>query len=165
MKHDVKPTNTTPPAKGSFMTESTTNHRHHSWVSCLVTSLVSCFSFARVVVFSKSFSRWIVLTRKNHYCECGQLKTVEHVLNECSLHPTKRDFLRNIFPELNLKILLDTKKGLGAIVKLDLLPKLLCRWFYWLEQLVEVLLSANLWYRSTGCYVSQFFLTHKVIYV
>ena len=55
------------------------------------------------------------------------MKTVEHVLNECSLHPTKRDFLRNIFPELNLKILLDTKKGLGAIVKLDLLPKLLCR--------------------------------------
>jgi hypothetical protein len=36
-----------------------------------------------------------------------------------------------------------------------LLPQLLCWWFAWLEQLVEVLLSVNLWYRSTGCYVSQ----------
>jgi hypothetical protein len=38
---------------------------------------------------------------------------------------------------------------------LDSLPQLLCWWFAWLEQLVKVLLSVNLWYWATGCYVSQ----------
>jgi hypothetical protein len=93
---------------------------------------------------------------RNHNCECGQLETVEHVLKECPLHSAERDYLRKVSPELDPKILLDTKKGLGAVVKfLDSLPQLLCWWFAWLEQLVKVLLSVNLWYRSTGCYVSQ----------
>ena len=37
-----------------------------------------------------------------------------------------------------LSILLDTKKGLGAVVKfLDLLPQLLCWWFAWLSSLLR----------------------------
>jgi hypothetical protein len=63
----------------------------------------------------------------HHYCECGQLETVEHVLKKFPLHSAERDYLRKVSPELDPKILLDTKKGLGAVVKfLDSLPQLLC---------------------------------------
>ena len=55
------------------------------------------------------------------------LETVEHILKECPLHPVEREVLRKVSPELDLKILLDTKKGLDAVVKLlDSLPQLLC---------------------------------------
>jgi hypothetical protein len=85
------------------------------------------------------------INERNHYCECDQLETVEHVLKECPLHSAERDYLRKVSPELDPKItdylskktdylsisdpkiLLDTKKGLGAVVKfLDSLPQLLC---------------------------------------
>jgi hypothetical protein len=67
------------------------------------------------------------ISERNHYCECGQLETVEHILKECPLHSAERDYLRKVSPELDPKILLDTKKGLGAVVKfLDSLPQLLC---------------------------------------
>jgi hypothetical protein len=61
------------------------------------------------------------INEKNHYCECGQLETVEHVLKECPLHSAERDCLKKVSPEL------DTKKGLGAVVKfLNSFPQLLC---------------------------------------
>jgi hypothetical protein len=67
------------------------------------------------------------INERNHYCEYDPLETVEHVLKECPLHSAERDYLRKVSPELDPKILLDTKKGLGAVVKLlDLLPQLLC---------------------------------------
>ena len=67
------------------------------------------------------------ISERNHYCECGQLETVEHILKECPLYPAERDYLRKVSPELEPRILLDTKKGLGAVVKfLDSLPQLLC---------------------------------------
>jgi len=67
------------------------------------------------------------IDEQDHNCECGQLETVEHVLKECPLHPAERDLLRNVSLELDPKILFDTKKGLGAVVKfLDSLPQLLC---------------------------------------
>jgi hypothetical protein len=76
--------------------------------------------------FGKYF-QMMCIKEQNHYCECGQLETVEQVLNECPLHPAERDNLRKVSPELDPKILLDTKKGLGVVVKfLDLLPQLLC---------------------------------------
>ena len=57
---------------------------------------------------------------------------------ECPLHPAERDLLRKVSPELDPKILLDTKKGLGAVVKfLDSLPQLLCWWFAWLSSLLR----------------------------
>lgn len=65
----------------------------------------------------------------------------------------KRDLLRKISPEVDPRILLDTNKGLGAVVKfLDSLPQQLLCWLDWLKQLVKIVLCANLWYRSTGCY-------------
>jgi hypothetical protein len=67
------------------------------------------------------------INERNHYYECGQLETVEHVLKECPLHSAERDYLRKVSPVLDPKILLDTKKGLGAVVKfLDSLLQLLC---------------------------------------
>jgi hypothetical protein len=64
---------------------------------------------------------------RNHYCKCGQLETVEHVLKKCPLHSAERDYLRKVSPELDPNILLYTKKGLGTVVKfLDSLPQLLC---------------------------------------
>jgi hypothetical protein len=67
------------------------------------------------------------INERNHNCECGQLETVEHVLKECPLHSAERDYLKKVSPELDSKIFLDTKKGLGAVVKfLDSLPQLLC---------------------------------------
>ena len=61
------------------------------------------------------------IDERDHHCECGQLETVEHVLREFPLHTAERDLLRKVSPELNLKILLDTKKSLDVVVKfLDL---------------------------------------------
>ena len=77
-------------------------------------------------VFGKYFQMRSI-TERDHNCECGQLETVEHVLKECPLHPEERAILRKVSPELDPKVLLDTKKGLGAVVKfLDSLPQLLC---------------------------------------
>jgi hypothetical protein len=60
------------------------------------------------------------INERNHYCQCGQLETVEHVLKECPLHSAERDYLRKVSSEL------DTKNGLRAVVKfLDSLPQLL----------------------------------------
>ena len=54
------------------------------------------------------------------------------------LHPVEREVLRKVSPALDLKILLDTKKGLDAVVKfLDSLPQLLCWWFAWLSSLLR----------------------------
>ena len=67
------------------------------------------------------------IDERDHNCKCGQLETVEHVLKGCPLHSAKRDLLRKVSPELHPRILLDTKKGLGAVVKfLDSLSQLLC---------------------------------------
>ena len=78
------------------------------------------------------------IKERSHNCECGQLETVEHILKECPLHPVEREVLRKVSPELDLKILLDTKKGLDAVVKfLDSLPQLLCWWFAWLSSLLR----------------------------
>jgi hypothetical protein len=34
------------------------------------------------------------INEQNHYGECGQLETIEHLLKECPLHFTERDYLR-----------------------------------------------------------------------
>ena len=53
--------------------------------------------------------------------------------------PWKYPCAKGNLPELDLKILLDTKKGLDAVVKfLDSLPQLLCWWFAWLSSLFSM---------------------------
>jgi hypothetical protein len=67
------------------------------------------------------------INERNHYCECGQLETVEHVFKECPLYSAERDYLRKVSPELDPKILLNYKKALKTIIKfLNSLPQLLC---------------------------------------
>ena len=54
------------------------------------------------------------------------------------LHPAEWDLLRKVSPELDPRILLDTKKGLGVVAKfLDSLQQLLCWWFTWLSSLLR----------------------------
>ena len=66
------------------------------------------------------------IDERDHNYECGQLETADHILNECPLHHAEKDLLRKVSPELDSKILLDTKKSLGVVVKfLDPLPQLL----------------------------------------
>ena len=38
-------------------------------------------------------------------------------MSSCPLHLVEREVLREVSPELDLKILLDTKKGLNSVVK------------------------------------------------
>ena len=54
---------------------------------------------------------------RDHNCECGQLETVKHILKECPLHSAEQEVLRKVAPDLDPKIPLGTKKGLGAVVK------------------------------------------------
>ena len=134
----VKPATTTLSSRKSCMEESTLIHWNLSWVACLVIPLASCFNFAQAMASWESISGLRGIDERDHNCECGQLETVEHVLKECPLHPAERDLLRKVSPELDSKILLDTKKGLGAVVKfLDSLPQLLCWWFAWLSSLLR----------------------------
>lgn len=66
---------------------------------------------------------------------------------ECPLYPAERDLLRKVSPSLIPKILLDTKKGLGTVVKffrfITATSLLVIRL---IKQLVKVLLGVNLWY-------------------
>ena len=112
----------------------------------LVALLVSCFSFSQVMAFWGIISEWGDSTsnKRNHYCKCGQLETVKHILN-ILLHPAKQDFFRKISPELNPRIFFLILIRALAIVKFLELSLQLCWWFTWLDQHVKFLLSANLW--------------------
>jgi len=78
------------------------------------------------------------IDERGHNCECGQLETVEHVLNKSRSARCRGHSLRKVSPELDPRILLDTKKGLSAVVKfLDALPQLLWWWFAWLSSLLR----------------------------
>ena len=67
------------------------------------------------------------ISEQNHYCEYDYLETIENVLNECPLNSAERVKLRKVPLELDPRILLDAKKGLGAVFKfLDPVPQLVC---------------------------------------
>jgi hypothetical protein len=156
MKHKVNSANTTPPPKGSCMEESNLTHWNHSWVPCLIIPWANCFSFAQVMAFLESVSKWGASTSEIIIASVVNWKQLSMFSRSVLCILQSETTWEKFFSEFDPEILLDTKKGLGAVVKfLDFLPQLLCWWFAWLEQLVEVLLSVNLWYRFTGCYVSQ----------
>jgi hypothetical protein len=124
MKRKVNSANTTPPPKG--------RGKYPNPLKSFI-STVPCHTLSKLFqlrtghgVLGKYF-KMRYINEQNYYCECGQLETVGHVLEECPLHSAERDYLRKVSPELDPKILLDIKKGLGAVVKfLDSLPQLLC---------------------------------------
>lgn len=67
------------------------------------------------------------IDERNNNCKYGQLETVYHVLDKSRSAEYKGHSLKKVFPELDLRILLDTKKGLEAVVKfLGSLPQLVC---------------------------------------
>jgi hypothetical protein len=37
-----------------------------------------------------------------HYCGCGKLEKVEHILSDCALRLTERNYLGKVFPKLDL---------------------------------------------------------------
>ncbi len=61
----------------------------------------------------------------------------------CPLHPAEREVLRKVSPKLDLKILLDTKKGHGGQV-LRLITATTLLMARLTKQLVKILLSVNL---------------------
>ncbi len=93
-------------------------------------STVICHTFSKLFQFCKGYGvlgkycQMRYISERNHY---ARLETVEHVFKGCPLHPAEPDSLRKISPGFDPKILLDTKKSLGTVVKfLDLLPQLFC---------------------------------------
>ena len=130
MTHQVKPATTTLSSRESCTEESTLIHWNLSWGSVSRHTFSKLFQLHTCLGVLEKYFRTRGIDERDHNCECGQLFPVEHVLKECPLHSAERDLLRIVSPELNPKILLDTKKGLGAVVKfLDSLPQLLCWWF------------------------------------
>lgn len=68
----------------------------------------------------------------------------------------ERDLLRQFFPELDPKALIDTK-DLGAVVEfLNSLPQLFLLAVRLIRAPFKVLLRVNFWSRSTERYVLQF---------
>ena len=49
---------------------------------------------------------------RSHNCECGQLETVEHVLNEYPLHPAKREVLSKVSQNLISRFFLIPRRAL-----------------------------------------------------
>lgn len=64
---------------------------------------------------------------KEYDCTCGEPEEdVAHILLDCERYKKNRKILTKVSPELDLKVLLDTKKGLNAVVEfLKATPQLL----------------------------------------
>ncbi|KAA8917663.1 hypothetical protein TRICI_000183 [Trichomonascus ciferrii] len=54
---------------------------------------------------------------KESSCSCDGLEDALHILVRCGQYENARQVLRQVSPELNLKILLGSKKGLEALVE------------------------------------------------
>jgi hypothetical protein len=59
---------------------------------------------------------YLSLMMSSQECECGDLKTIRHILIECVWHDDIRQELKRISSALNLSVLLNTKQELQAIV-------------------------------------------------
>ena len=106
MEYPMNSAKTTSPPKGNCIEERTPIYWNSLEVQSIVIPLVSCFSFAQVMVFWESISKWGAST--------SEIVTASAV----------------------------SWKHLSTFSKSIL------------KQLVKVLLSVDLWYRSTGFYVS-----------
>jgi hypothetical protein len=57
------------------------------------------------------------VAERNYNCKCCQSETIDHLLKNCALCESGRSYLRETFPELDLSVFLDSKKGIEAVVK------------------------------------------------
>ena len=62
----------------------------------------------------KGFERFNI-SQDSLECECGDLKTIRHILTECIYFDDIRHELKLASPALNLSVLVNTKQGLQAI--------------------------------------------------
>lgn len=84
MKPQVNSANTPQPKGSCSMEKSTWINWNSSWVPCLVIPLVSCFQLCTGNGVLGRCLQMICISEQTHYCKCGQLATVGHVLKECS---------------------------------------------------------------------------------
>ncbi|ANB14593.1 reverse transcriptase [Sugiyamaella lignohabitans] len=65
--------------------------------------------------FGMFFKRFKINNRP-HQCECGEEEDVKHLLCECPVTENHRQILRDASATLDIKVLLDSKKGLKAVL-------------------------------------------------
>ena len=65
---------------------------------------------------SKEWFERFHIPQDSQECECGELKTLRHILIECVWYDDLRQKLKRVSPALDLSVLLNTKQGLQAIV-------------------------------------------------
>lgn len=143
------------------MEELTSIHWKLLWVACLVIILVTCLSFAQVMVFRKRISKRgasaseIIIPSGVRWGQLGMFS--RSVL--CILHSDTcwAKFFRSLI--LYQEGLWVCSQVLRFITTTCLLM------FAWLEQFIEGLLSEeDLWYRSTGFYLLEVPLVHEIIH-
>ncbi|ANB13513.1 RnaseH domain, transposon factor [Sugiyamaella lignohabitans] len=65
--------------------------------------------------FGMFFKRFKINNRPRQ-CECGEEEDVKHLLCECPVTENHRQILRDASATLDLKVPLDSKKGLKAVL-------------------------------------------------
>ncbi|KAA8909727.1 hypothetical protein TRICI_004376 [Trichomonascus ciferrii] len=76
-------------------------------------SLRSIFSFA----FALAASRIPVVRDEGYNCGYGELETIQHIIQKCPKRAEERKKLKKVSPNLELPILLNTKKALQAMAE------------------------------------------------
>lgn len=112
--------------KGSFYRSVTGNSLYNQFKPNPMIFVMKSFerkTLSQVVQFRTGHGKFgeylqrIKATEQNYNCECGSIDTPRHILIECPLYLVERSSLTNISTDLDLKVLLDSKKGLSAVIK------------------------------------------------
>ena len=123
--------------------------RDPSWVQCIVIPLASCFGFAQVMAFWGSTSKWGTRTSKNNIVSAVKTARYQWVsFASCRTRTIEKSLPRAWYQDFYWP-----QEGSWGQVRLIIAT--FCWWAAWLEQVVKVLLSVDLWYQSSGCHVSQ----------
>ncbi|KAA8900587.1 hypothetical protein TRICI_006190 [Trichomonascus ciferrii] len=57
---------------------------------------------------------------EGYNCGCGELETIQHIIQQCPKRAEERKKLKKVSPNLELPILLNTKKGLQAMAEFSM---------------------------------------------
>ena len=93
-----------------YYTQSEKNIASHSHILSIITRLRTGHGS------SKEWFERFHIPQDSQECECGELKTLRHILIECVWYDDLRQKLKRVSPALDLSVLLNTKQGLQAIV-------------------------------------------------
>ena len=126
MKYQVNSANTIPSPKGSCMAESTPNPSKSLMCSMSITPLVSCFSFAKVMAFWKTYFQMKCISEHVITTSMASWKQLS-TFSRSVLFILQNDSCWKNSSKLDPKTIFDTKKGLGAVAKfLKSLLQFLC---------------------------------------